>query len=201
MLPDYVCGMLSDEERACVEEAVRHSPELQRELASIQAIVVQFPPERIRTEMEWRARNMSVAVHQRKTHAMFTVRRRHWAIAGALVAVCVALVVGSMFWGVLQQDDVPGTHHSRHFPALAEQQTVHRVEESKVSDSKTSPSAVAALKRLTQVPSRTVANSQNLYEPSELPAETLVYGTIYPVEMDTEFVAQVVHEFSEVYDE
>lgn len=95
MLPDYLAGRLTDDERRAVEKALSESDDLRCELDDIRTVFEALPVERIRALMQQRARYISVAVAEQVAAKRRSVR--HWwrlGIAGAVaVAAFVAIAV------------------------------------------------------------------------------------------------------------
>ncbi len=94
LLPDYVAGMLSHDQREFVERALQESPELRQELEHIAAVFAAFPAERVRHETEWRSRSVSVAVNEKQ--GVLSQRRWRWlplAVTGAICSVVFATVM------------------------------------------------------------------------------------------------------------
>ncbi len=94
LLPDYAAGMLSHDQRECVERALQASPELRQELEHIATVFAAFPAERVRHETEWRSRSISVAVNEQQ--GALPQRRRQWVplvVTGAICSIVFASVM------------------------------------------------------------------------------------------------------------
>lgn len=104
MLESYVLGILSDEERLQVEEWLRRFPELQEELARIEATIELFserhavtPPPELREQI-WESLNRSIPSDPQQPVQIAGTAMRWLRIVTALAIVELIIVIGSGIW-------------------------------------------------------------------------------------------------------
>lgn len=96
LLPDYAAGMLSDDERRAVEDALESSPELRAELDRIRTLFDAFPPQRIQRELDWQTRMLSVRIVE-KLPGIRNPKRIRWQWFAVSVACTAAIVAAIVF--------------------------------------------------------------------------------------------------------
>lgn len=120
LLPDYVTGSLSEDERKTVELALAQSPELRAELEMIRTVFDRFPAAMLRRELEWRARNVRVHLSE---NSSFDGQR--WRSVASLVAATATLAI-VILTGVLVQRNAEPVQFPLDTPAYLSDKAAHQ---------------------------------------------------------------------------
>ncbi|GBD06100.1 hypothetical protein HRbin20_01702 [bacterium HR20] len=188
LLPDYAAGMLGDDERLTVEDALRSSPELQAELEAIRALFDAFPPQSIQRELDWQTQMLSVRVVEQLRAARSHRRVRwHWLAVGI---ACTAAIVAAVV--------LPERNHSqREYPhvmqSIARTPSVQAVTESNMERS-----IIPAPAQPAQTQRVRAASSTDQEPMIETPPIDAIAIATFPYDaMDSEFVEQFAEVFSD----
>jgi len=187
LLPDYVAGTLSEQERALVEAALAQSPELRSELEDIAVVFAAFPAKQLRQELDWRARTISAAVSQHLGAA--AVPRRVWwrLAAGAMAAGALAV------WAMvgLQKHDQPPLPS-----AVALNQKVAPVQQTATTDTHAPASSLPqAQPHPKSYPDAAVQRHDSVM--ARLTLDALAMATFPDDAIDSQFVEHFVEVFSD----
>ncbi|GIV49760.1 MAG: hypothetical protein KatS3mg038_0281 [Candidatus Kapaibacterium sp.] len=188
LLPDYAAGMLSDDERLTVEDALRSSPELQAELEAIRALFDAFPPQSIQRELDWQTHMLSVRVVEQLRAARSRRRVRwHWL---AVTVACVAAIVVAI---VLPERNNREPEHPPVTQSVPRAPLVSAVEESS-----TERTVVPA--PLQSAPTQLVRAASGIHQHSTIgtaPIDAIAIATFPYDAIDSEFVEQFAEVFSD----